>query len=119
MHRILTMHTTGNLPDSMSGMRALLFLDGNHNALSGNIPYTFQFMGNLTYLDLSYNMLQDNVPYFFNRFPYLRVLRLSNNKFSRVDSNLAQGGVVSCDLSQNPFTCPIPSWTSMCQAKCT
>ena len=103
----------------MSGMRALLFLDGNTNALSGNIPYTFQFMGNLTYLDLSYNLLQGNVPSFLNRLSYLRVLRLSNNKFTRVDSTLAQGGTLSCDLSMNQFTCPLPSWTSLCRATCT
>lgn len=103
----------------MSGMRHLLFLDGNHNKLGGNFPYTFQFMGNLTYLDFSYNLLQDKVPDYFNKLPYLRVLRISHNRLTRVDATLTQAGIVSCDLSMNPFLCPLPAWTSLCQATCT
>jgi len=52
--------------------------------------------------------------------PNLQQFFLSNNRLTQIDSATQPNQLNSCDLSHNPFKCPIPGWTQWkCSAGCS
>ncbi|XP_056689919.1 MDIS1-interacting receptor like kinase 2 isoform X5 [Spinacia oleracea] len=53
---------SGNIPESLSSLTSLQYLNLSHNNLSGNIPGSFSGMISLESVDFSYNKLNGPVP---------------------------------------------------------
>lgn len=67
---------SGQLPDSVSGLKSLRFLNLSDNAFAGNAPQNLTTLQNLTVVSLKSNYFSGNVPGGFNK---VQVLDLSSN----------------------------------------
>jgi len=71
-------------------------------------------------LDLSRNQLSGSIPVSLIENPVLfMTLNLSSNSLQTIPSSFNTEVAIACDLSKNPFNCPIPEWTKLsCGATC-
>ncbi|XP_073276050.1 uncharacterized protein [Primulina huaijiensis] len=72
----------GYIPDSISTLQNLTFLNLAYNLLPGNFPTAFLNFSNLRYLDLSQNNFVGNIPEAIDRLRLLQYLDLSSNDFT-------------------------------------
>ena len=89
---------SGSIPDTLYQIRSLGKIDFRKNFFGSTIPDNLGELlsYNLEYLDLSNNQLSGAIPSFFDSPPSYFFTNLSNNL----------------------FTCPIPSWASYTEANC-
>jgi Leucine-rich repeat (LRR) protein len=133
---------TGRVPD-MSNLRHLRFLNMSGNSLNG--PLQFPTNRPLEDIDLSHNQISGSIPDVIGQAPWLSSLILSSNQFTGTIPcsvfAIVNVGVLdfsqnklshipiscptpkllwNCDLSRNPFQCPVPAWSvSICRANCS
>ena len=109
---------SGSIPD-LSGLSSVESIKLNDNQLSGSIPESVGSLSRLLELIMQNNQLSGSVPESLGYLDgQLSWLDLSNNKLNEIpDMDLTVSS--HCNLSANPFKCPIPSWaSSICQATC-
>eukprot|EP01060_Flectonema_neradi_P024738 TRINITY_DN33618_c0_g1_i1.p1 TRINITY_DN33618_c0_g1~~TRINITY_DN33618_c0_g1_i1.p1 ORF type:complete len:888 (+),score=167.09 TRINITY_DN33618_c0_g1_i1:76-2739(+) len=132
---------TGFIPESLVNLHNLQVLSLEENNLSGNIPTTINTMTSLTKIQLSSNKLSGvlpplspltNLKYFWatgNQFSGLApdvsgckalvVYNVNNNMLTSITGDEVFN-YENCDLSGNPFKCPIPPTAKTnCYATCT
>eukprot|EP01117_Protostelium_nocturnum_P015053 TRINITY_DN5799_c0_g1_i1.p1 TRINITY_DN5799_c0_g1~~TRINITY_DN5799_c0_g1_i1.p1 ORF type:complete len:1220 (+),score=385.00 TRINITY_DN5799_c0_g1_i1:201-3860(+) len=105
------------IPDLLH-LKKLRIFEAKQNQFSGKAPEISQLTV-LEVLDLSDNSFDGKVPSMAGDVN-LRVLNLQNNKFSEGSAVTPLPSLVTCDMSSNPFQCPITSQSSLqCRATCT
>eukprot|EP01059_Diplonema_ambulator_P008688 TRINITY_DN18360_c0_g1_i1.p1 TRINITY_DN18360_c0_g1~~TRINITY_DN18360_c0_g1_i1.p1 ORF type:complete len:904 (+),score=155.60 TRINITY_DN18360_c0_g1_i1:184-2712(+) len=109
---------SGTLPAALSGLGSLQSLQLSNNKLDGPIPDSFATIAPLKYLWLTQNALT-SLPD-LSPLANLQVLNVNGNQLTSLPAKIPYGSYPNCDLSQNPFVCPIPmDAVSNCAAKCT
>ncbi|XVF78273.1 hypothetical protein PTKIN_Ptkin14bG0118400 [Pterospermum kingtungense] len=73
---------SGQIPEILGELDALIGLNLSHNSLTGPIPSSFGKLSNLESLDLSSNKLQGKIPQQLVNLDFLQVLNLSWNNFT-------------------------------------
>ncbi|KAL2335362.1 hypothetical protein Fmac_016575 [Flemingia macrophylla] len=73
---------TGEIPESLTTLRALIFLNLSGNNLTGIIPNNIDHMQMLEALDLSRNHLYGRIPSSFSNLIFLTYMNLSSNNLS-------------------------------------
>eukprot|EP01065_Artemidia_motanka_P053603 TRINITY_DN998_c1_g1_i1.p1 TRINITY_DN998_c1_g1~~TRINITY_DN998_c1_g1_i1.p1 ORF type:complete len:952 (+),score=280.30 TRINITY_DN998_c1_g1_i1:194-2857(+) len=133
----------GSIPDSIGFLTYLVSIDMRENKLSGKIPDSFGKLTRLEELQLSQNQLEGGVPASMGNLTRLKMLWLTDNKLTgslpvelkncplqvlNVNNNqltslvdgLPWDTYQNCDLSGNPFKCPVPDKAqSDCYAFCS
>lgn len=71
---------SGDVPDSIGGLKSLKLLSISYNKLSGRIPISFGDLESLESLDLSHSTLSGEIPQTFEKLVQLTVLELSDSK---------------------------------------
>jgi hypothetical protein len=113
----------GILPASLATLTDLNALILNDNAISGELPAALGSAPSLQVMWLSNNKISGSLPASLSNLKYMRYLFLEQNNLVGVEGSAAPGEgkltSITCDLSGNPFACPIPAWTKdSCQATC-
>lgn len=99
-------------------------LDLQEKALSGTIPTELGMLSMISYMNLKENALSGTLPSELTQLSELKELALANNLLSGtispgLCSHFAET-TSHCDLSGNPFACPLPSLCNeTCSASCT
>eukprot|EP01064_Diplonema_japonicum_P035556 TRINITY_DN7753_c0_g1_i1.p1 TRINITY_DN7753_c0_g1~~TRINITY_DN7753_c0_g1_i1.p1 ORF type:complete len:706 (+),score=106.80 TRINITY_DN7753_c0_g1_i1:2-2119(+) len=107
---------SGTFPDSLAGVGSLQQIQLSHNAISGAVPSLDGLKG-LRYLWLSENSFS-SIPD-FSSLRNLSVLNVNKNKLTSLPLHTPYNTYPNCDLSQNPFLCPIPQAAETnCYAVC-
>lgn len=75
-------HLTGEIPQSITSLVGLFFLNLSRNNLTAFIPDSFGRLVNLESLDLSRNHLHGRIPSSFSQLHFLMVLNLSFNNLT-------------------------------------
>ncbi|KAH6831145.1 kinase family with leucine-rich repeat domain-containing protein [Perilla frutescens var. hirtella] len=73
---------SGNIPDFISSLQNLTYLDLAYNLFPGNFPPAILNCTNLLYLDLTQNNFVGNIPADIDRLKSLQYLDLSANNFT-------------------------------------
>jgi hypothetical protein len=112
---------SGEIPTALSSMGQLQQLKLEGNLLSGAVPSWLGALPNLTYVGVSNNQLTGSLPASFGSLLGLTNLYAEQNLLTGIDVALADWGYpFFCNLSNNTFKCPIPSWAeSICEATCS
>jgi Leucine-rich repeat (LRR) protein len=104
---------TGPIPSAVGMLKQLAFLRTGNNALTGSIPSTIGQLAKLTSLGLFNNQLTGSMPQEMLQLKQLNSIGLQTNVLTGLPAlNFAQ--FRTCDLSGNPFTCPLPAGTGVC-----
>ena len=104
---------SGYLPKTFGSLIALKFFDISNNELSGSIPNSFSLLSNLSEISLYNNYLR-GFPSVIKSLPELRALIVNNNYFEgNLQSVIDFDGIVQKDLSlvdvsNNAFTGKLP-----------
>ncbi|KAF3453338.1 hypothetical protein FNV43_RR03778 [Rhamnella rubrinervis] len=102
---------SGSIPSSMGNLTGMRFLNLGSNSFSGQIPHSFSNLGQLTILCLSQNRFTGQIPDIFGNLSELAGLSLSSNylegKLPQSIFNLTQ--LYHLELSDNRFEGPVPS----------
>ncbi|MCV2423740.1 hypothetical protein LNV47_24460, partial [Paucibacter sp. DJ4R-1] len=104
-------NATGPIPNSLSKLRRLIYLDLRYNLLSGPIPSFFATFSNLSTLDLSHNALTGPIPYTLPLAPSLQNLHLSDNRLTGsipVTLGYLKNDKIDIDVSNNELSGEIP-----------
>eukprot|EP00250_Pteridium_aquilinum_P005298 c15412_g1_i1 orf=41-3169(-) len=75
-------YLSGQIPESIGQLAALVHIDLSHNLLSGSIPASLANVTNLEVLDLSYNHLVGSIPPSLTRLTFLAMFNVSYNNLS-------------------------------------
>ena len=109
---------TGVIPENIGDMTALKILHLENNQLGGTVPASITKLADLNFLALGYNKLTGGLPD-LSQNKELKVLTASNNQLTTLPASVPYSAYPNCDLSVNPFTCPIPADSkSNCYATC-
>ncbi|PRP89561.1 putative leucine-rich repeat receptor-like protein kinase [Planoprotostelium fungivorum] len=108
---------SGNLPDISQKLK-LTTVDLSYNQINGTIS-PLSALSNLQNFQVQSNLLNGSVPS-LTKLHSLTVFNVSNN---HLIDNIFSGSLpvnISCDMSGNPFQCPITTQSSsVCSAVCT
>ena len=100
---------SGSIPQLPS---SLIFLDLSSNNLTGDLANINQ-LSNLTVLSLYMNSLSGEFWLNDRLMNSIQKLNIANNQFTSVDPSIANATALlsnKCDVSDNDFKCPVPSW---------
>ncbi|XP_074575138.1 LRR receptor-like serine/threonine-protein kinase GHR1 [Curcuma longa] len=102
---------SGSLPDSISGLKNLEYLDISNNAFSGELPSSFGKLHSLQNLSLAGNDFSGSLPDSIGGLASIKSLDLSRNSLSGPLPASLTGlrNLVALNLSYNAFSKSIPS----------
>jgi len=102
---------SGAIPNSLSNLTHLTYLDLSNNDLSGAIPNSLSNLTHLTYLYLSHNDLNGSIPSYLFTLPSLELIYLTSNQFSKFDEfiNVSSSVLKYLYLSNNNISGPFPT----------
>jgi hypothetical protein len=102
---------SGSIPDEISVLSELRFLNLSQNHLTGKIPEKIGNMKELETVDLSHNHLSGEIPPSMSNLTFLSRLDLSYNNFSgRIPSSTQLQSFDALSFTGNPQLCgdPLP-----------
>ena len=116
---------TGTVPSSLASLRLVKGFSVGYNQFTGTLPRSLASLQNIENFNVCNNSLTGQLPPRLDSLDHLVGLTVSNNRFnSTLSASLC--GVMSnatqnCDLSGNPFACPLPCpdvASGQCHATC-
>ncbi|WVY98943.1 hypothetical protein V8G54_031094 [Vigna mungo] len=109
---ILSNQNLGGNVSSISGLKALKWLDLSNNSFQGMIPAAFGNLSHLEYLDLSSNQFEGSIPPQLGGLKSLKSLNFSNNMLVGEIPKELQGleSLQDFQIFNNHLSGSIPSW---------
>ena len=109
----------GAFPNSVCQLRKLVELDLTCNELNGSIPDCVGSLTTLREFALFSNAFFGTIPTGVAQLSKLDYFSLWGNRFSGILPAMSFGSIALCDLSGNPFACPLPAGAKEnCRAAC-
>ncbi|XP_013744517.2 receptor like protein 24-like [Brassica napus] len=100
---------TGQIPESIGLLKALIALNLSNNAFTGHIPLSLANLSNLESLDLSSNHLSGTIPYGLGSLSFLEYINVSHNQLK---GEIPQGtqitGQAKSSFEGNAGLCGLP-----------